>query len=72
VETRITNIEKLDGKARLFIIKRDDGLFSFLSETETEEDGYTFWQPYTSGFYETPEAAEADARNEISWLKILE
>jgi hypothetical protein len=71
-EVRIKTIAAPDGKARLFIIGRDDGLFRYEGEREEREDGYVFWSPCdVSGLYETPEAAEADARNEVQWLKRL-
>jgi hypothetical protein len=72
-EIRLKTIERPDGKARIFIIARDDGLFRYVGEVEDHDEfAGTFWRPCDmSGLYETPEAAEADARNEVPWLKRL-
>lgn len=69
-EIRIKTIERSDGKARIYIVARDDALFRYEGEMEVEEDGDVFWQPSNiSGLFETPEEAEADARDEVPWLK---
>ena len=69
---RIKTIHRPDGKARVFIVGRDDGLFSYEGEAEHTEDGETYWAPALSGgLFETPEDAEYNARNEIPWLKPL-
>jgi hypothetical protein len=69
-ERRLKTIERSDGKARLFILERDDGLFRFEGEAEQEEDGYVFWAPCDiSGLYQTADAAEQDARRMIPWLR---
>jgi hypothetical protein len=73
-ELRIKTIEHPEGKARIFIVARDDGLFRYEGEVEQwDQFSGFYWAPrYGSGLYETPEAAEADARNEVPWLKRLE
>ena len=69
-EIKIKTIERYDGKARIYIIARDDALFRYEGEVEAEEDGDVFWQPTNvSGLFETPEEAEVNARNEVPWLK---
>jgi hypothetical protein len=69
-ERRIKAIERADGKARLFIIERDDGLYRFEGEAEQEEDGYSFVAPCDfSGLYESAEAAEREARATVPWLR---
>ena len=70
--------ERADGKAKLTISERDDGLYSFGVYEEhviTDDDGtgnpgpYTFWMPTSgSGLYQTAEEAEAAAKLEIPWL----
>jgi hypothetical protein len=63
-----------DRTRRLFIIRRDDGLFSF-HEDKSSLDNHSstyLWEPsYTSGVYDTAEAAENDAQMTIPWLKAL-
>jgi hypothetical protein len=69
-ERRIKTIERPDGKARLFILARDDGLFRFVAESEQEEDGDIFWAPSDwSGLYDSAERAEQEARSMIPWLR---
>jgi hypothetical protein len=69
-ERRIKTIERADGKARLFILARDDGLFRFAGESEQEEDGDIFWGPSeSSGLYDSAERAEHEARRTVSWLR---
>ncbi len=69
-EIRIKTIERPDGKARIYIIARDDALFRYTGEAEFNEDGETYWAPSTgSGLYETPEDAERAAYDEVDWLK---
>ena len=68
----VKTIESPDGKKRVSIVKsRVGNLFSFEEETHTtDEDGYTYWSPsYGSGFYDSAEAAERDARLELPWLR---
>ena len=70
IEHRIKTLERRDGKARLFIIERDDGCFRFEGETELEEDGYVFWSPSdVSGLYASAYEAERSARREVAWLR---
>jgi hypothetical protein len=72
VAKTIKTIHHPDGIARIFIIARDDGLFSYEGEAEYTEDGETFWAPAPGGgLFETAEAAETNARHEIPWLKRL-
>jgi hypothetical protein len=69
-ERRIKTIGRPDGKARLFILARDDGLFRFEGESEQEEDGDLFWAlSESSGLYESAERAEHEARRTVPWLK---
>jgi hypothetical protein len=69
-ERRIKTIERSDGKARLFILARDDGLFRFEGESEQGEDGDVFWAlSESSGLYESAEGAEHEARRTVPWLR---
>lgn len=66
--------ERADGKARLFIQRRDDGLFQFQEEHEHIErggphDGEVYWVPVqTSGFYDNLDSAENEAAASVTWL----
>jgi hypothetical protein len=70
--------ERADGKAKLTISERDDGLYWFGVEEERvieDDDGtglpgpWTFWVPTSgSGLYRTAGEAEAAAKIEVSWL----
>jgi hypothetical protein len=62
--------ERADGKARLSIVRRPDGLYAFVGETERQKDGYTFWAPSDlSGLYDSAETAEREAIGLVPWLK---
>jgi hypothetical protein len=70
--------ERVDGKARLTISKRNDGLYCFGVEEKriiTDDDGtglpgpFEFWmQTRESGLYQTAEEAEGAAKIELLWL----
>ena len=69
IERRIKAIERADGRARLFILERDDGLYRFEGETEIERQGDTFWrQTDISGLYGSAAEAERAALSEVLWL----
>jgi hypothetical protein len=68
----VKKFERADGKARLFIMEREDGLFSFEGEREEQETRYEtrHWTPCDAGgLFPTAEAAEREARKSISWLR---
>ena len=73
----IRMIESPDGKRRMHLYARHDGLFCFAEfYEETEDSPYvsredrTYWLPaFESGLYETAEAAERDASAIIPWLR---
>jgi quercetin dioxygenase-like cupin family protein len=68
-ENVIKTFERHDGKARIFIVRRGDGLFSFRGESEQEEDGETFWAPSNQGgIYGSAEEAEIGAISQVPWL----
>jgi hypothetical protein len=71
-ETTLKTIERPDGKAKVHIFARDDGLFRYEAEAEQESDGYAYWGlAASSGLFETAEDAETNAYNEVDWLKSL-
>ncbi len=58
-------IQSADGKGRVDIVARDDGLFEFRAYqlTETDPPGDTYWLPtHNSGLYDLAEEAEREAR----------
>lgn len=70
----IKTIERADGKARLHIFARNDGLFEYRGEAEIMGDEYEgiYWDHTEfSGLYATAEDAERDAFNEVPWLRYL-
>jgi hypothetical protein len=63
-------IERADGKARLFILERDDGCYRFEGECVERDRGELYWTPCgISGLYESAELAEQAARQEVPWLR---
>jgi hypothetical protein len=65
----IKTLMRADGKARVFILSRDDGLYMFEAESERAEDGYTYWVPtHHSGLFDSAETAEREAVGRVSWL----
>jgi hypothetical protein len=62
--------ERPDRVARVLILERPDGRYSFEMEALTHEDCFTFWQvQYASGIHESLDAAEREARAVITWLR---
>jgi hypothetical protein len=67
----IKEFERADGKARLFILARNDGLYEYRGEVEVVGDEYEgiYWMPTEmSGLYATAEEAERDAFASVPWL----
>jgi hypothetical protein len=65
-------INRADGKARVCILARHDGLYEYWGETEIVGDEYEgiYWAPTDmSGLYASAEEAERDAWNEVPWLR---
>jgi len=59
-----------DGKSYLDILAREDGLFQFLAYAFTEDGGYEYWIPVQiSGYYDSADAAETDARRTVPWFR---
>jgi hypothetical protein len=69
-----------DGRRRVIILRRPDGLFSFTVESWSRYydpspedltapvDGPGLWGGETSGLYPTAASAEAEARTSVGWL----
>ncbi len=65
----IRQITSADGCRTLCIFRRSDGLFGYVGEKFTVEDGDSFWEPAEhSGIFETAELAEQAALAEVNWL----
>lgn len=67
-------LENGDGKARLNILERRDGLFEFRSYVEVTDDrpyfSGAYWSPrLRSGLFLSAEEAERDARSQVPWLQ---
>ena len=67
-------IEKGDGKSKVNVLERNDGLFEFRAYVEQHDDGpYSsgpYWSPtFYSGLYASAEEAERDALNQVHWLR---
>jgi len=68
----IKTLMSADGKARVFILARDDGLYMFAAESqrEDEDEGFTYWVPtHDSGIFDNAETAEREAIACVPWLK---
>jgi hypothetical protein len=71
-EWEIKSFQAEDGKRRAFIVARKDGVYRFVEESVTDDLGHIYWdQTYSSGLYETAEAAEKDLRSIIPWPRVL-
>ena len=69
-ETSVERVESRDGTRLVAITGRGDGLFGFEELRLITQDGYTSWTPtHRSGLYDTPDAAERDARAILPWLR---
>jgi hypothetical protein len=63
-------LERADGKAKVFILKRDDGLYVYRGFVEIDHDGDIFWGlSEESGLYDNAEHAEAGAISDVPWLR---
>jgi hypothetical protein len=67
----IRTIERADGKARVYILERNDGLYEYRGEAEIVGDEYEgiYWSPTEhSGLCASADEAERNARDEVPWL----
>ena len=63
-----------DGKRRVLIVRRDNGMFGFEEEAFSEEPFENCWLPCgedTFALCESEETAEREARGRIPWLAAL-
>jgi hypothetical protein len=68
----IKTFERPDGRARLFIFVRDDGLYEYRAEAEDGNGGHACWtETDISGLFDTAARAEADAAASVCWLRIM-
>jgi hypothetical protein len=66
----VKRVQSKDGKHRLDLIERSDGLFEFVGHSETTEDGDTFWEPTLfSGIHDSLQSAERQALVDMVWLR---
>jgi hypothetical protein len=71
----IRKVKSSDGKRRMNLYARDDGLFCFAEFSEEIDDPEysgreTYWIPrLESGLYDSAQAAERDAYAQIPWLR---
>jgi hypothetical protein len=65
-------IDRADGKARVYILERKDGLYEYRGEAEIVGDEYEgiYWAPTEfSGLHASADDAERAAFNEVPWLR---
>jgi hypothetical protein len=73
----LKEVVSADGKSKLAIYGRPDGLVSFEETAERWEEGsettfesFSYWVPtHVSGLYRSAEAAERDAISMTPWLR---
>jgi hypothetical protein len=71
-EQAVRNLIREDGRSRVLVMHRADGLFQFVEEKCSAERGEVFWEPCQwSGLFNTLELAEVEAQSAIPWLKQL-
>ncbi len=76
---RVKGYLKRDGRKKLDIFKKENGLFQFEEtvvdliiepDEELGEEGEIYWgRSHLSGLYESMAAADADAKAFIQWLR---
>jgi hypothetical protein len=65
-------IERTDGKAKVYILARHDGLYEYKGEAEVQGNEHEgiYWSPTeTSGLFATSLEAERAAFDAIPWLR---
>jgi hypothetical protein len=68
----IKMIERADGKARVDILERNDGLYEYRGAAEIVGNEYEgiYWSPTEhSGLYASAEEAERAAFEDVPWLR---
>lgn len=67
IRTIISTINRPDGKERVIITRRDDGLITY--QRQWQEAGRWGEPGPDCGIYETQETAEAEAKARIWWIR---
>jgi len=65
-------IDRADGKAKLYILARQDGFYEYRGEAEIQGDEYEgcYWSPTEmSGLFASAQEAERAAFDEVPWLR---
>jgi hypothetical protein len=82
-DTVLKTLTHLDGKRRVVIVQRDNGLFGFEEEHLVrvyDEQTYPDWDemvwsppPHrvSFGIFDSPATAEREARDRIAWLRTI-
>jgi len=74
-EVPVKRLDSKDGKRRIEIMARDDGMFRFVESCEVSEIDYhnrptIYWTPTAfSGLYDDAVIAEREAREMLPWLR---
>jgi hypothetical protein len=74
-EKIFNTVESTDGKRRLLVYRRDDGLFGFREEEQVpDRRGNVCWTPNATifaGIFETEISALQEARSQLPWFKAM-
>ena len=82
-DTVLKTLIHSDGKRRVLIVQRDNGLFGFEEEQLVrvyDEKLYPDWDEMvwapprglvSFGIFDSPKAAEREARDQIAWLRTI-
>jgi len=65
-------IERADGKAKVYVLARHDGLYEYRGEAEVRGDEYDgiYWPPTEmSGLFASAGEAEQAAYDDVPWLR---
>jgi hypothetical protein len=65
-------IDRADGKAKVFILARDDGLYEYRGEIEVQGNEYEgiYWSSTEmSGLFGSADEAERGAHDDVPWLR---
>ena len=65
-------IDRADGKAKVHILARHDGLYEYRGEAEIQGDEYegVYWSPTErSGLFASAHEAERAAFDDVPWLR---
>lgn len=66
----VKTLTSQDGTRLVEIARREDGSFRYVEHCKLSERGMTYWKNgLLSGVFASVEAAEADARAELCWLR---